>query len=99
MKGLDDKTPDPRKLAQDSLSDYQLTSEVFGAIYEVDLGAASLKILASSQEDDIYVVMRIMIDTTLVTFMPKALLQDYHILPLNLDLKLRLLKQKPLKLI
>ena len=56
MKGLDDKTPDPRKLAQDSLSDYQLTSEVFGAIYEVDLGAASLKILASSQEDDIYVV-------------------------------------------
>ena len=56
MKGLDDKTPDPRKLAQDSLSDYKLTSEVFGAIYEVDLGAASLKILASSQEDDIYVV-------------------------------------------
>ena len=56
MKGLDDQTPDPRKLAQDSMSDYQLSSEIFGAIYEVDLGSVSLKILASSQEDDIYVV-------------------------------------------
>ena len=56
MKGLDDKTPNPRKLAQDSMSDYQLTSEVFGLIYETDLGPASLKILASSQEDDIYVM-------------------------------------------
>ncbi len=56
MKGLDDKTLNPRKLAQDSMSDYQLTSEVFGLIYEADLGPASLKILASSQEDDIYVM-------------------------------------------
>jgi iron complex outermembrane receptor protein len=56
MKGLDDKTPNPRKLAQDSMSNYQLTSEVFGLIYETDLGPASLKILASSQEDDIYVM-------------------------------------------
>ena len=56
MKGLDDQTPIPRKLAQDSMSDYQLSSEIFGAIYEVDLGSVSLKILASSQEDDIYVV-------------------------------------------
>ena len=56
MKGLDDKTPNPRKLAQDSMSDYQLTSEVFGLIYEADLGSATLKILASSQEDDIYVM-------------------------------------------
>ena len=56
MKGLDDQTPNPRKLAQDSMSDYQLSSEIFGAIYEVDLGSVSLKILASSQEDDIYVV-------------------------------------------
>ena len=56
MKGLDDQTPNPRKLAQDSMSDYQLSSEIFGAIYEVDLGSVSLKILKSSQEDDIYVV-------------------------------------------
>ena len=56
MKGLDDQTPNPRKLAQDSMSDYQLSSEIFGAIYEFDLGSVSLKILASSQEDDIYVV-------------------------------------------
>jgi len=56
MKGLDDKTPNPRKLAQDSMSDYQLSSEVFGLIYETDLGPASLKILASLQEDDIYVM-------------------------------------------
>ena len=56
MKGLDDQTPNPRKLAQDSMSDYQLSSEIFGAIYEIDLGSVSLKILASSQEDDIYVV-------------------------------------------
>ena len=56
MKGLDDKTPNPRKLAQDSMSDYQLTSEVIGLIYETDLGPAILKILASSQEDDIYVM-------------------------------------------
>ena len=56
MKGLDDQTPNPRKLAQDSMSDYQLSSEILGAIYEVDLGSVSLKILASSQEDDIYVV-------------------------------------------
>ena len=56
MKGLDDKTSNPRKLAQDSMSNYQLSSEIFGAIYEIDLGSISLKILASSQEDDIYVV-------------------------------------------
>ena len=56
MKGLDDKTPNPRKLSQDSMSDYQLTSEVIGLIYETDLGPAILKILASSQEDDIYVM-------------------------------------------
>ncbi len=55
MKGLDDKTPNPRKLAQDSASDYKLTSEIFGAIFEADLGVANLKILASTQEDDIYV--------------------------------------------
>ena len=55
MKGLDDLTPNPRKLAQDSASDYQLSSEIIAAILNVELGFADLKILTSSQEDDIYV--------------------------------------------
>jgi iron complex outermembrane receptor protein len=55
MKGLDDSTPNPRKLAQDSASDYQLSSEVLAAILNVELGFADLKILGSIQEDDIYV--------------------------------------------
>ena len=55
MKGLDDPTPNPRRLAQDSASDYELSSEVIAAILNVELGFADLKILASTQEDDIYV--------------------------------------------
>ena len=55
MKGLDDSTPNPRRLAQDSASDYKLSSEVIAAILNVELGFADLKVLASSQEDDIYV--------------------------------------------
>ncbi len=55
MKGLDDLTPNSRKLAQDSASDYQLSSEIIAAILNVELGFADLKILTSSQEDDIYV--------------------------------------------
>ena len=55
MKGLDDPTPDPRQLRQDSPSVYELTSEIFAGIFNTDLGFANLKILASMQEDDIYV--------------------------------------------
>ena len=55
MKGLDDPTPDPRQLRQDSPSVYELTSEIFAGIFNSDLGFANLKILASMQEDDIYV--------------------------------------------
>ncbi|MDC0420376.1 TonB-dependent receptor [Gammaproteobacteria bacterium] len=55
MKGLDDSTSNPRRLAQDSASDYKLSSEVIAAILNVELGFADLKILASTQEDDIYV--------------------------------------------
>ena len=50
MKGLDDPTPDPRQLRQDSISDYELTSEVYAGILTSDLGFANLKILASMQE-------------------------------------------------
>ena len=56
MKGLDDSTPNPRRLAQDSASNYNLSSEVLAAILNIELGFADLKILASTQEDDIYVV-------------------------------------------
>ena len=55
MKGLDDSTSNPRRLAQDSASDYKLSSEVIAAILNVELGFADLKVLASTQEDDIYV--------------------------------------------
>ena len=55
MKGLDDQTPNPRMLAQDSSSDYELSSEIIAGILNVELGFADLKILASTQEDDIYV--------------------------------------------
>ena len=55
MKGLDDPTPDPRQLRQDSPSVYELTSEIVAGIFNTDLGFANLKILASMQEDDIYV--------------------------------------------
>jgi iron complex outermembrane receptor protein len=55
MKGLDDITPDPRELKQDSDSIYKLSSEVLAGILDVDFGFANLKVLASIQEDDIYV--------------------------------------------
>ena len=56
MKGIDDFTStNERKLSQDTLSKQKLTSKVFAAIYESDLGYANLKILASTQEDDILV--------------------------------------------
>ena len=55
MKGIDDPTPNSRDLMQDSVSNHELTSFVFAAIYENDLGFANLKIMASVQEDDISV--------------------------------------------
>jgi iron complex outermembrane receptor protein len=56
MRGIDDPTPNIRKLSQDTLSKHELTSSVFAAIYETDLGFALLKAMASIQEDDILVV-------------------------------------------
>ena len=55
MKGIDDPSPDPRDLSQDSISNHELTSKIFAAIYESDLGYANLKVMASIQEDDISV--------------------------------------------
>ena len=56
IKGIDDPTPNERKLAQDTLSKYTLESRIVGAILETDLGAATLKTLGSWQKDDILVV-------------------------------------------
>ena len=56
MKGIDDPTVNPRELDQDQLSMQTLTSSVYAAIYEQDLGFADLKLLASSQRDDITVI-------------------------------------------
>ena len=56
MRGIDDPTPNIRKLSQDTVSKHELTSSIYAAIYESDLGFASLKAMASIQEDDILVV-------------------------------------------
>ena len=55
MKGIDDLTPHPRELDQDAPSNAGLTSSIYAAIFEQDLGFANLKMLASSQRDDITV--------------------------------------------
>jgi len=55
MKGIDDLTTDPRQLAQDAPSEQILTSALYAAVYESDLGFADLKLIASSQRDDISV--------------------------------------------
>ena len=56
MRGIDDPTPSIRKLSQDTISKHELTSSIFAAIYESDLGFVTLKAMASIQEDDILVV-------------------------------------------
>ena len=55
MRGIDDQTSGIRNLAQNTVSEQELTSQVLAAIYEQDLGYANLKIVASSQDDDISV--------------------------------------------
>jgi iron complex outermembrane receptor protein len=56
MRGIDDTNANIRNLSQDTLSKHELTSSVLAAIYETDLGFATLKAMASIQEDDILVV-------------------------------------------
>ena len=56
IRGIDDQSSGMRKLSQDTISKQELTSSVFAIIYENDLGYANLKVLASTQEDDILVV-------------------------------------------
>jgi iron complex outermembrane receptor protein len=56
MRGIDDPAPNNRDLSQDTISKHELSSSIFAAIYESDLGFASFKAMASIQEDDILVV-------------------------------------------
>jgi iron complex outermembrane receptor protein len=56
MRGIDDPAPNIRDLSQDTISKHELSSSIFAAIYESDLGFASFKAMASIQEDDILVV-------------------------------------------
>jgi len=56
IKGIDDQTSDDRKLSQDTKAQYELESKIVGAIAEFDLDFASVKALASWQEDDVLIV-------------------------------------------
>ncbi|MEK9593603.1 MAG: TonB-dependent receptor [Luminiphilus sp.] len=53
QKGIYDPTPGARKLAQDSLSSYELESQLYSMTLEWDLGGVTLKSLTSYQNDDI----------------------------------------------
>ena len=55
IRGIDDQSPGMRKLSQNTISNQELTSSVVAMIFESDLGFANLKILASSQDDDMSV--------------------------------------------
>ena len=55
MKGIDDQTPDPRELVQDTEANFQLTSKLAAAILEVGLSNSTLKAIASWQKDDVLV--------------------------------------------
>ena len=53
QKGIYDPTPGARYLAQDSLSSYELESQLFSMTLEWDFGGVTLKSLTSYQNDDI----------------------------------------------
>jgi iron complex outermembrane receptor protein len=56
QKGIYDPTPGARRLAQDSLSNYELSSEIYSATLEWDLTDFTLKSITSYQEDDISIL-------------------------------------------
>ena len=55
QKGLMDTTRDARELRQDSLAEYQLTSELYSAVLEWDLEPFTVKSLSSYQKDDVLI--------------------------------------------
>ena len=56
QKGLLDPTINSRKLAQDSISSYELESQLYSLVLEWDLEAFSIKSLTSYQDDDIAIL-------------------------------------------
>ncbi|QFU76883.1 TonB-dependent receptor [Halioglobus maricola] len=77
QKGLLDETRDPRKLAQDSPAEYELTSELYSAVLEWDLEAFTVKSLTSYQDDDI-LIRRDNDRNDLDSLPPFALLPSYY---------------------
>ena len=56
QKGIYDPTFGARRLAQDSLSNYELSSEIYSATVEWDLTDFTFKSITSYQEDDISIL-------------------------------------------
>ena len=56
QKGIYDPTPGPRRLAQDSPSVYELTSEIYSATVEWEMADYTFKSITSYQSDDIRVM-------------------------------------------
>jgi iron complex outermembrane recepter protein len=77
QKGLLDSTRDARELRQDSLAEYQLTSELYSAVLEWDLSAFTVKSLTSYQHDDV-LIRRDNDRTDLDSLPPFALLPSYY---------------------
>ncbi|MBR19371.1 MAG: TonB-dependent receptor [Euryarchaeota archaeon] len=55
MKGIDDQTPNPRELVQDTEANFELTSKLAAAILEIGLSNSTLKAIASWQKDDVLI--------------------------------------------
>ncbi|MFT5351535.1 MAG: iron complex outermembrane receptor protein [Planctomycetota bacterium] len=55
QKGLLDTTPGARNVAQDSIAEYELESQIYSFIAEWDVGAVTIKSLTSYQEDDVFI--------------------------------------------
>lgn len=55
QKGLLDTTPGARNVAQDSIAEYELESQVYSVIIEWDLDVFSIKSLTSYQEDKVLI--------------------------------------------
>jgi iron complex outermembrane receptor protein len=56
IKGISDPTPGNRNLSQDTLSSYELDSEIYGLTVEYETDFAVIKSLTSYQKDDITVL-------------------------------------------
>ena len=64
MKGIDDTTPGPRYLSQDTLSTQSLSSLITAGIFETDLDFANLKFYSATNETK-FLLIEITIDIIL----------------------------------